>query len=212
MARLFSNSTFLAIALCVAQVGCSCNARGSAPPGDKPAPEPATQEVPLVTTPAADLAVPGLDHVQVLRIQRDFGKETFEIVMDAWLPDGDPAQLELVRLWWFKSDKDGERGPFSESTKRHFDIAYKRVDDGTWTVDLIANKKHFEFTVTADQKGGVSATSTVVVSGDKKIEDCDVQSGALRSKKILGVPTGINALLVECTGPDGTRHSGRLDG
>lgn len=213
MARFRSNSVFFAIALCAAHMGCSCSTRGSDPPGDKPgvksAAEPASREVPLVTTPAAELEVPGLDHVQVLRIQRDFGKETFEIVMDAWVPDEDPAQLELVRLWWFKSHKDGERGPFSDDTKRHFDIAYKRVDNSTWTVDLIAKKKHFEFTVTADKKGGVSAKSTVV-SGDKTVEDCDVHSGSLRSKKILGVPTGINALDVECTGPDGTRHSGHL--
>ena len=37
--------------------------------------EPTTPEVPLVTTPAADLEVEGLEHVQVLRITRDFGKE-----------------------------------------------------------------------------------------------------------------------------------------
>ena len=209
MTRLRTNPLFLAFALCIAQTGCSCSTRGSDHPVDTSTAEPTTPEVPLVTTPAADLEVDGLEHVQVLRITRDFGKETFEIVMDAWLPDQDPSKLELVRLWWFKTDKNGERGPFSESTKRHFDIAYKRVDAGTWKVSLIADDKSFVFNVTADEKGKVSARSTVV-SGDGEVEDCDVTSGALRSKKFLGVPTGIDELRVECTGPDGKQHSGRL--
>lgn len=164
----------------------------------------------MVTTPVAGLDQPGFKHIEVLRIQRDFGKRDFEIAMDAWVPDGNLARIETVRLWWYKTNKDGERGPFSTKTKRYFDIAYLRVDEGTWQVQMLADDRRFTFMVAADGHGGVIATGTAVLKDGSAVKNCKMQHGDLRAAKVFGVPTGIEELRVTCTDSEGVVHEGQL--
>jgi len=203
---------FLPFVLAAASIGCGCSPQAPAPPaGSTPEPslESSTLDLPSVTMPAADLKRPGFAHVEVFRLRRDFGKQDFEVALDAWLPDGNPGRIETVRLWWFKTKKEGERGPFSEKTKRYFDIAYRRVDDATWEVQLLADERRFTFSVAADGKGGVQAFGSVESEG-VTIDDCHVATGDLRATKLLGVPTGIKELSVTCVDSDGAEHEGRV--
>lgn len=194
-------------------LGCGCSPRASDLPASShsdPAAVAKTVPVPSVTTPAAELDPEGFEHVEVFRLRRDFGNQDFEIAMDAWLPDEDLGRLEMVRLWWFKTNKDGERGPFSEKTKRHFDIGYARIDDAKWEVQLLAGDLHFTFLVEADGQGKVMATATVVLPDGGTVEDCRMQSGDLVSNKVMGFPTGIKELRVTCVDAEGATHKGKL--
>lgn len=217
-----------AIALPLASLGCGCNPRATDPPPDGTAarsadgtpngsvagaPEAVASsafDLPMVTMPAAELGVDGFKHVEVLRIRRDWGKREFEIVMDAWVPDDDPTRVETVRLWWFKTNKNGERGPFSAKTKRHFDIVYSRPDDARWKVEMVADDQRYTFMVEADEEEGATAFGTVVLPGGKRVDGCRVRGGEIHASKVFGLPTGIKDFQVKCTGRDGAEHEGDL--
>lgn len=197
----------------VISLGCACNPRASDPPADS-APDPllegSTLELPMVNTTPEELNVEGFRHVEVFRIRRDFGKRDFEIAMDAWMPNENLARIETVRLWWLKTRKGDERGPFGTKTKRHFDISYTRAGEGTWNVLLEADEHKFVFVVAADGKGDVTASGTVVLEGGDRIENCQMHSADLRASKVLGLPTGIKELQVTCTDGEGRQHTGKL--
>ncbi|MEM6295423.1 MAG: hypothetical protein AAGA54_29385 [Myxococcota bacterium] len=210
--QLIGALTLLFIGSCV-QAG--CNPRASESLARRSAavdsgPPTSTFALPLETMPAAALAVDGFTHVEVMRVQRDWGKREFEIVMDAWVSSEDPGRVEMVRLWWFKANKQGERGPFSEKTKRHFDIVYTRPDDARWVVDMVADDKRFTFVVQADEAHGISALATVTVPGGGQVENCRVHGGEVRASTVLGIPNGIEAFEVTCTGVDGVEYRGTL--
>lgn len=167
--------------------------------------------VPNKTTAADALAPEGSQHVELLRLRRNFGKQNFEIVLDAWTPIDQPTTIDEVRFWWFKTHKEGERGPFSRKTSRHFDIAYERRDAGHWQVQIIASKgKRFTFHVRADPEAGIAAYSSVVLPSGERVEDCRIKAGELRATKLLGMTTGIEALRVTCVDGSGTERKGDL--
>ena len=194
-------------------VRCSSPARdphvGTSPASAR---EPGALTLPNVTTPASALAPEGYTHVEVFRIRRDFGNSEFEIALDAWLPGDEPTTIDDVRLWWLKTDRNGERGPFSQKTGRHFDIGYERRSEGHWVVQLIAGAdRRFTFSVEADGTGGVFAYATVVVPSGERVERCRVQAGVLRATKVFALTTGIKELNVTCTDQNGAQHEGNLE-
>lgn len=164
--------------------------------------------LPTTTTPAAELEPTGYRHTQVFTLDRDFGRDEMEIVLDAWSPAGQPSEIADVRLWWLKTHKDGERGPFSAKTKRHFDIDYERVDASTWKVYLVSDGKRFTFAVTA-RDGHVVARSNVMADGDA-IANCVVRRGHIEARRFLGAPVGIDRVDVECEDPQGNLRKGKL--
>ncbi len=202
----------VAAGLALSGIGCTPPAQDS-PAGTSPDAKqiPSGFSLPSVTTPADQLTPDGYQHVEVFRIRRDFGKRNFEIALDAWTPTDKLTQVDEVRLWWFKTTKGGERGPFSKKSKRHFDISYERRDEGQWVVQLIAGSdRRFTFLVEADGKGGVFAYGTVKAEGGQLVERCRVTSGELRAKTTLGLTTGIKDLRVTCTDAEGGQHEGTL--
>src|SRR5262247_682211 len=83
--------------------GPGCGSNGKAPPAiadTQPPEDPERPRLPMEATPAESLSTPQLQHTELLRIRRNFGKEHFEIVLDAWVATDVPDEIHDARLWW----------------------------------------------------------------------------------------------------------------
>jgi hypothetical protein len=204
----------LVLAVVCSAVGCSRvtpeSVDGSATESSDVALPNASPVIPMKTTPASELEPTGYRHTEVLRIRRDFGNESFQIVLDAWVPEGDPARIEDVRLWWYRAKSEGARGPFSEQTQRHFDIVYDRRAPDRWDVHMISDRKRFTFAIELDASGTPVAFGDVVLPGGGRLERCRALSGSLQARRFLGAPVGIKRLDIRCLDAAGNQHEGRL--
>ena len=162
--------------------------------------------IPHGQTPVSGLSTSSHEHHEVLRIGRDFGKDHLIIVLDGWVRRAAPSDLTEVRLWWINARHDDRRGPFSNRTMSHFTIEYQRIDARTWAIMLHSDDKHFKFRVVFEA-GSVRAYTTVVSASGLRIPRCRTLAGELRAKRFLGIPTGIEALIVTCIDPAGRRHT-----
>ncbi len=165
-------------------------------------------EVPIgPNVPADQLDTPGLRHVEVLRIDRDFGKPHFDIVLDAWLPRDRPDRLAEARLWWLKRHRADARGPFGKKSLRHVEVHTRRLGPGRIRLRIGGKGRLFAFEVVAED-GTARAYTRVRTADGRTVERCAATSAVLHAKKTLGIVTGIDRLAVRCTTPAGTTVTG----
>jgi hypothetical protein len=170
----------------------------------------AAARVPYVTTEVTDLAPRGLQHDEVLRIRRDFGKPSFEIVVDSWLPAQRPERIADVRLWWVQNDADDRRSPFGKKVHKYVELEYVPHNDDSWSVTLRADRKEFRFDVELTAEGDVQAYADIVVDGGITVQHCRATEGRLVARRLLGLPIGIKQLELTCVDAQGERHQGAV--
>ena len=170
----------------------------------------AAARMPYTATDAADLSGEGLEHHEVLRISRDFGKPTFEIVVDTWVPQARPGRISDVRMWWVQNDAGDRRSPFGKKIQRYVDLEYTPASDDTWSVTMRADRKEFRFAVELTDAGAAEAYADVVVEGGGTVRHCRAVDGRLVARRLLGLPIGIKRLEVTCIDDAGATHEGHV--
>jgi hypothetical protein len=160
-----------------------------------------------VTTAADALSTSELAHHEVLRIERDFGKPDFQIVVDAWEQTSRDS-LADVRLWWVRPSRDDERHPFSLRLMRYLQLSFEPKSDDRWHVGMVGDRKHFEFSVELESDGRAVAYGDVITEDGRTIRHCRTTHGHLVARRFLGVPVGIKQLEVNCVDQAGQRHAG----
>jgi hypothetical protein len=190
----------------------ACPGPQSPDPGDlapPPVVDAPAERLPMARTPPSELSNDELLHTELLRIRRNFGKEQFEIALDAWVAAAAPGQLADLRLWWARTDRDGERSPFGEGTRENFTIEYETPASDRWRVHLVSDRKRFTFDVEIGEDAVVRAFADVMV-GAQKIQHCRAVEGELQARRLLGAPIGIKKLELTCIAADGTQLHGRM--
>jgi hypothetical protein len=153
--------------------------------------------IPYATTPAAALSTRALEHDEVLRIRRDFGKPSYEIVVDTWHKAAAPDELADVRMWWVQPDRADVRSPFGSKVHKYVDLQYAPEGPGAWSVTLRADRKEFSFDVEVDDAGDARAFADVVAADGSTVR-CEATEGRLIARRLLGIPLGIKRLEVTC--------------
>jgi hypothetical protein len=169
---------------------------------------PIATRIPFAETPAAALSPRGLRHHEALRIDRDFGKPEFDLVIDAW---SETAQGDLadVRLWWVKTNAGDRRSPLSTKSERYVDIDVRRDGPDAMRVRVRGGGREFAFEVELDEKGRAHVFTDVVTKDGAKIDHCRTLSSRLIAKRVLGIPVGLGALQVSCVDDQGRAVRGR---
>jgi hypothetical protein len=157
-----------------------------------------------------DLSTPEFVHHELFRIDRDFGKEEFEIVLDGWLPRGQARDFADVRFWWVKTDDGDLRRPFSEKVKRHVEFDWRRRDEGGLSVRFAGDRKEFVFSVELDERGRPGVYADVELASGRVVRHCRGRRGHLVARRFLGIPVGIRRLEVRCTDAEGRDHRGTV--
>jgi len=171
---------------------------------------PLATRVPFVETPVTQLAPRGLRHHEALRIERDFGKPEFELVVDAWSETAH-GELADVRLWWVKTTANDRRSPLSQKSERYVDIDVQRNGPDEMRVRVRGTGREFEFAVELDDTGKAAVYMDVVKSDGTAVDHCRTVSSKLTARRVLGIPVGLGALTVSCIDDAGHRIRGRAD-
>lgn len=167
-------------------------------------------ELPYSRMPAAQLAPAGLEHHEVLRIARDFGKPDFKVVVDSWVTTADPDRLEEVRFWWVKESKKDERSPFGSKLRKYIGMKFIHNNPDDWTVKLRGDRKEFRFDVEVGEDGRVAAYGDVKTPDGEIVEHCRATDGEFVARRLLGIPIGLKKLAVVCVDAEGVWHKGEL--
>lgn len=170
---------------------------------------PLTAGLPNAETACDALAPQGLAHHEALRIDRDFGKPEFDLVVDAWTPSATPDELADVRLWWVKTSAADQRSPLSTRSKKYVDVETIENAPDDWSLKLRGDHKEFSFDIELDEDGRARVFTDVVREDGVEVRHCMATAGRLRARRLLGIPVGIDALVVDCTDADGRQHHGR---
>lgn len=164
--------------------------------------------LPYTKTAAADLSPPGYQHLEVLRMTRDFGNRDFKVVLDTWVQDDSDALAEL-RLWWVRDDLEDQRAPFGSKIRRHMGLDISQNSPSDWTLRLTGDRKEFVFDVELATDGSAAAYAHVRSStGD--FEHCRATDAKFVAKRLFGIPIGIRRLDMHCVTDDGTAVQGEL--
>lgn len=170
---------------------------------------PLVRPIPEAETTCDALSTGGLAHREVLRIDRDFGKPEFDLVIDTWTAEHSPGELFDVRLWWVKTSADDRRSPLSTRARKWVDIDTTENSPEHWSVKVRGDKKEFRFEIELGDDGETHAYADVVTDSGKRVKHCRVAKGELKARKLLGIPVGIDALFVDCIDGAGREHTGR---
>jgi hypothetical protein len=190
----------------------ACPRNGSdsnGPEGDDPPLTVPAGTLALVKTPVAALSTAALHHTELIRITRNFGKSNFEIALDAWTPIENPREIADVRLWWSRPDREGERSPFSEKSRDHFEMTYEQLAPDRWRVDLGSDRHVYRFWIEIDANGSPAAYADIDADGSR-VQHCRVTRGTLLARKLFGAPVGIRDFEVTCTDAEGGEHHGTM--
>lgn len=166
--------------------------------------------VPLTKTPATQLDTDKLKHYEVLRIKRDFGKDSREIVLDAWMPRRGPKELSEVRLWWVEEAEDDLRKPFGKKTRKVVHVDYDQRNDGSWEVAFGAMGKMYPFVVELDDRDRPVVYADIETKSGERIDRCRANRTRLFARKLLDKAVGLKKLSVRCKDADGKTHNGTL--
>jgi len=169
---------------------------------------PIATRIPFAETPATALSPRGLRHHEALRIDRDFGKPEFDLVIDAW---SETAQGDLadVRLWWVKTTAGDRRSPLSTKAERYVDIDVRRDGPDAMRVSVRGGGREFAFEVELDERGRALVFTDVVTKDGTKVDHCRTTSSRLIAKRVLGIPVGLGALQVSCVDAQGRAIRGK---
>lgn len=155
--------------------------------------------IPQGPTALAKLSTPRFRHHEVMRIDRDFGMEQWEIALDGWLPHDSSARIEELRLWWVNTDDGDRRKPFSAHLRRYIEFGWARGGNGALAVRMAGDRKEYAFEVELDAAGTPAVFANVTLADGTIVRRCRCQSGRLIARRVLGIPIGISALNVRCT-------------
>lgn len=170
---------------------------------------PVAQRLPLAETAARDLAPSGLVHQEALRIDRDFGKPEFDLVVDTWTDETSGDVLADVRLWWVKTTAQDRRSPLSERAKKYVEIETTQAAPDAWKVKLRGDRKEFAFDVELDDRGRAQVYTDVLTDAGGRVGHCRTTGGKLLARRLLGIPIGVDKLEVHCVDARGAKHHGR---
>ncbi len=152
-------------------------------------------------------------HVEVLRVRRDFGHPSVDVVLDAWMPPPSAAaaasRIDDLRIWW--SD-EVDRYPFSERTRAYVELTYDRRGPAHWQVGVASARGRslgFNFDVRLHQ-GRPAAFVNVVLPGGRRVSDCRAHAATLHGRRLFGTVVGLGSMLVTCTDGSGRVHRGRV--
>lgn len=165
--------------------------------------------LPHAETACDALSSGGLAHHEALRIERDFGKPDFELVVDAWTSDASPDALADVRLWWVKTSAADRRSPLSSRSKKYVDIETTEHAKDAWSLKLRGDRKEFRFAIELDGAGRAHAFTDIIGDDGRQIRHCRATGGTLQARRLLGIPVGIDALVVDCIDDRGRAQRGR---
>ena len=149
--------------------------------------------LPYSRTPATQLEPPGLEHHEVLRIGRDFGKEEFKVVIDSWTTRKAPGEIDEVRFWWVDGSKQDERSPFGRKLRKYIGMQFIHNSPDDWTVKLRGDKKEFSFDVELDDRTGrIAAYGDIRTRDGVLVEHCRATDGEFVARRIgsSGFPSG----------------------
>ncbi|MBC8067837.1 MAG: hypothetical protein IAG13_05835 [Deltaproteobacteria bacterium] len=169
---------------------------------------PIASRLPLTETTVADLAPAGLLHQEVLRIDRDFGKPEFDLVVDTWTAETDDV-LTDVRVWWVKTTAQDRRSPLSERAQKYVDIESVPTAPDAWSLKLRGDKKEFAFEVELDERGQAQVYIDVLADDGRRVAHCRTTQGKLLARRLLGIPIGVDKLEVRCVDGRGRAVEGR---
>lgn len=167
-----------------------------------PAEPPATDE-------PAPVAAPEPAGIEVVRVERDFGKPHFDLAIDAWT-DGKATRLEKARLWWVNTSLQDRRKPLGALIERMVKLQYARVSNTSLTVTVSGDGKQFAFTVELGQDGKLHAYVPVDTDDGKHIPRCRTDSARLIAHRVLGLPVGLARIAVTCSDGSGSIHHGQV--
>ena len=162
-------------------------------------------DLPLQVTSIRELGVEDrLRHAEALQVQRDFGRPEVDVVLDVWMPADDPTRIAGLRLWW--SD-DVDRFPFSEQIRDNLDIVYRPSSSrpGLWYVTVAGDGKRFTFEVELHDGEPMVFTDVTLADG-RLLRRCRAESGLLYARRVMGIPVGIQGMVVACMAADGTMY------
>jgi hypothetical protein len=168
---------------------------------------PIASRLPFAETPADALSTRALRHHEALRIDRDFGKPEFDLVVDAWSETA-RGDLADVRLWWVKTTANDRRSPLSTKAERYVDIDVRRDGPNSMHVSVRGGGREFAFDVELG-KGGAHVFTDVVTKDGETVEHCRTTSSRLIARRVMGIPVGLGALQVTCIDDDGRKVRGR---
>jgi hypothetical protein len=162
--------------------------------------------IPDGPTPVAELSTPSLRHHEVLRIDRDFGMDHWEIALDGWLGRDADDHIRQVRLWWVNTADDERRKPFSAYLRRYLEFTVRRIDDRRLAVRMAGDRKQYDFTVEILPNGDPAVFADVESADGSVVTRCRCERGRLLARRVLGIPVGIAELRVRCVGGDAQVH------
>ncbi len=146
-------------------------------------------------------------HVEVLRVRRDFGHPSVDVVLDAWMPPSDAHRIDDLRIWW--SD-ELDRYPFSARTREYVHVAYDRRGPARWRVAVTGpGVRGLSFEVRLHE-GQPAAFGDVVLPSGRRIRDCRAHTATLRGRRLFGEVVGLGSMVVTCTDRDGKVHRARV--
>jgi hypothetical protein len=169
-----------------------------------------TVAIPRGRTPAAKLATPALEHHEVMRIDRDFGKARWEIALDGWMPRTRTDRIEDIRLWWVDTEDADARKPFNAHLRRFVALTYDRDPGGHLAVRLEGDRKAYRFTVEQHAGGALSVFADVKLADGTTVPHCRAERGRLLARRMWGIPIGIAALNVTCVDAEDRVHEGAV--
>ena len=157
-------------------------------------------------------AVPALSsashqHVELLRIKRNFGKDRYLIALDSWISTSQPATLDGVRLWWLDVEQDGERTPLESWVRRYVEVEYTSLSSQQWRVTLRNDDRAYPFEVKLDGHGRPRVYVTVQTANGRR-QRCLAMGAVVEAKRFLGIPTGVGHIELQCRGPVGRTFTG----
>jgi hypothetical protein len=170
----------------------------------------AGDRIPSGSVPVAKLTTASLRHIEVMRIDRDFGMAKWELALDGWMPQDGEAQIADLRLWWVNVEEDDRRKPMNAHLKRYIDFGFERVADGSLVVHLAGDGKRYEFEVALDPAGVPGVLVSVTLADGVVVTRCRCERGRLLARRLLGIPIGIASLQMRCVDPSGQAHDGTV--
>lgn len=146
--------------------------------------------------------------VEVVRIDRDFGKPHFDLAIDAWIDDA-AGRLDEARLWWVNTAEQDRRKPLGKLIERLVKLEYRRRSPTEIAVVVVGDGKEFSFTVELGRDGGVHTYVAVDTEAGRTIPRCRTETVRLLARRVLGVPVGLARISVTCR-DGGVVHRGQV--
>lgn len=169
---------------------------------------PMESRIPFAAMAVDQLAPSGLRHQEALRIDRDFGKPEFDLVVDAW-SETRGGELADVRLWWAQTTEDDRRSPLSRKSERYVDVVTQREGTDRMRVAVRSQGRELAFDVALDKDGRAHVYTDVVTNDGTAVNHCRAITSRLVARRVLGIPIGLGGLHVTCVDDRGREHAGK---